>query len=278
MENNGQSDIFAFFCVFRSLWQINLTASWPTVGGGGRSWRVFAALNHILSLKTFAKKLRCDLILQLSSFYQNFSFFFVYHYCYLPPSSWCRLARFPTHLLSKCMVLYFKIPRVSCNSSWKITWTATLIYLGFLIQQIAILDLRRESQLIDGWSPPVLHFQAVHLFTRSSVLIITFIFVFVVPKSSPSSRDFPNLKHLESWWNFRGWRVQYLPIQGRLGGGTINPNTSIQLHTSWPMTQYSDQQYLPQSHMAMILVSNIIPRLQTILMQQRKREVAVKGP
>ena len=34
MENNGQSDIFAFFCVFHSLWQINLTASWPTVGGG----------------------------------------------------------------------------------------------------------------------------------------------------------------------------------------------------------------------------------------------------
>ena len=25
---------FAFFCVFRSLWQINSTASWPTVGGG----------------------------------------------------------------------------------------------------------------------------------------------------------------------------------------------------------------------------------------------------
>ena len=54
-----------------------------------------------------------------------------------------------------------------------------MIYLGFLIQQIAILDLRRESQLIDGWSPPVLHFQAVHLFTRSTVLIFTFIFVVV---------------------------------------------------------------------------------------------------
>ena len=34
MENNGQSDIVAFCCVFRSLWQINSTASWPTVGGG----------------------------------------------------------------------------------------------------------------------------------------------------------------------------------------------------------------------------------------------------
>ena len=31
MENNGQSDIFAFCCVFCSLWQINSTASWPTV-------------------------------------------------------------------------------------------------------------------------------------------------------------------------------------------------------------------------------------------------------
>ena len=31
MENNGQSDIVAFWCVVRSLWQINSTASWPTV-------------------------------------------------------------------------------------------------------------------------------------------------------------------------------------------------------------------------------------------------------
>ena len=279
MENNGQSDIFAFFAFFVHFDKLIWRPPGPLWGEGGRSWWVFAALNHILSLKTFAKKLRCDLILQLSSFYQTFSFFFVYHHCYLPPSSWCRLARFPTHLLSKCMVLYFKIPRVSCNSSWKITWTATLIYLGFLIQQIAILDLRRESQLIDGWSPPVLHFQAVHLFTRSSVLIITFIFVVVfITIMIIIIKRFPEPEASEELMDFPGWSVLYLPIHGRLGGGTIPPNTSIQLHTSWLMTQYSDQQYLPQSHMAMILVSNIIPRLQTILMQQRKREVAVKGP
>ena len=33
MENNGQSDIVAFWCVFRSLWQINSTASGLLWGG-----------------------------------------------------------------------------------------------------------------------------------------------------------------------------------------------------------------------------------------------------
>ena len=120
------------------------------------------------------------------------------------------------------------MPRVSCNSSWKITWTAILIYLVFLIQQIAILDLRRESQLIDGWSPPVLHFQAVHLFTRSSILIITFIFVVVfITVMIIIIKRFPEPETYEELMDFRGWRVLYFPIHGRLGGGTIPPNSSI---------------------------------------------------
>ena len=240
---------FAFFVHFDKLiWR----PPGPLWGEGGRSWWVFAALNHILSLKTFAKKLRCDLILQLSSFYQTFSFFFVYHHCYLPPSSWCRLARFPTHLLSKCMVLYFKIPRVSCNSSWKITWTAILIYLGFLIQQIAILDLRRESQLIDGWSPPVLHFQAVHLFTRSSVLIITFIFVVVFitimiiiikrfpePETSEELMEFSRLEGTippNTWKVVRGYNTsQYInTITHFVTNDTIlGPRASSSIPWSW---------------------------------------------
>ena len=32
--SNGQSDIAAFCRIFRAFWQINSTASWPTVGGG----------------------------------------------------------------------------------------------------------------------------------------------------------------------------------------------------------------------------------------------------
>ena len=31
MENNGQSEIVSFCLVFRAFWQINSTASWPTV-------------------------------------------------------------------------------------------------------------------------------------------------------------------------------------------------------------------------------------------------------
>ena len=71
MKNNGQSDIFPFFCVFHSLWQINLTASWPTVPPhGGKEtflfwnfsvWSILPFFKDFsFGFREFGLKMRCS--------------------------------------------------------------------------------------------------------------------------------------------------------------------------------------------------------------------------